>query len=228
MVDLYGRKDKSIPQKVTLLILEVLVLGISYWILFSGGYLRIFSSPGPIHGNELRHLILFIFNLIVYLRLCITVLYLIKRHIPWEETFSIAFAFALYYIGFVLLGYRTELSIDLIDFIAIGLFLIGSFLNTGAELSRDKWKKDPENSGRLYTIGLFRYSMHINYFGDLLWVTAYAIITRNWYSVFIPVMLFFFFAFFNIPKLDNYLASKYEQQFDEYRRKTKKLIPFIY
>lgn len=228
MVDLYGRKDKSIPQKVTLLILEVLILVTSYWILFSGGFLKIFPSATSIHENEIRHLILFGFNLIVFLRLCITVLYLIKRHIPWEETFSIAFAFAIYYIGFSILGYKSQLSIDFIDIFALGLFLFGSYLNTGAELSREKWKKDSENSGRLYTTGLFRYSMHINYFGDLLWVTAYAILTRNWYSIFIPLMLFFFFVFVNIPKLDNYLASKYGKQFEEYRSKTKRLIPFIY
>ena len=137
-MDLYNKKDKSVPQKVIILFLELLILGVSYWILFSGGYLKIFPSSGPIHGNEIRHLILFVFNIIVFLRMCITILYLIKRHIPWEETFSIPFAFAIYYIGFSLLGYKSQLSIDFIDIIAFALFLIGSYLNTGAEISRER------------------------------------------------------------------------------------------
>jgi protein-S-isoprenylcysteine O-methyltransferase Ste14 len=228
MVDLYSRKDHSIPQKVTILIFELFIIGLSYWILFSGGYHKLFPKSSTIDGDEIRHLILFVFHLIVFLRICITIFYLIKRHIPWEETFSIAFAFAIYYVGFSILGYKTPLSIDFIDILAFVLFLMGSYLNTGAELARDRWKKKSENRGRLYTRGLFKYSMHINYFGDLLWVVAYAIITRNWYSFLIPVMLFFFFVFFNIPKLDNYLAAKYGKQFDDYRSKTKKLIPFIY
>jgi len=228
MVDLYSSKDKSVLQKSIILILELLIIGVSYWILFSEGYHKIFPKSSPIDGNEIRHLIIFVFHLVVFLRICITILYLIKRHIPWEETISITFAFAIYYIGFSLLGYKTQLNIDFIDIVAIALFLIGSYLNTGAELARDRWKKNPENRGRLYTRGLFKYSMHINYFGDLLWVTAYAIITRNWYSVSIPIMLFLFFAFYNIPLLDSYLATKYGRQFEKYRRKTNRLIPFIY
>lgn len=94
-------------------------------------------------------------------------------------------------------------------------------LNTGSELMRDNWKKNPENKGKLYTTGLFKYAMHINFFGDLLWVTAYAIVTRNGYSLLIPAFLFCLFAFYNIPKLDRYLAAKYGKAFDEYRKKLK-------
>jgi hypothetical protein len=227
-MDLYNKKDRSIPQKTVLIILETLILGISYWILFSGGYHKILSSSNNSIGNNTRHLLLFIFNVVVFLRILITIFYLIKRHIPWEEAFSIPFAFAVYYVGFALLGYKSQMRIDLVDFIAIGLFLFGSYLNTGSELARDEWKKNPENKGQLYTIGLFKYSMHINYFGDILWVTAYAILTRNWYSVWIPLFLFCFFAFYNIPKLDKYLSSKYGQQFDTYKKSTRKFVPFIY
>ena len=70
--------------------------------------------------------------------------------------------------------------------------------------------------------------MHINYFGDLLWVTGYAILTRNWYSVIVVLLLFCFFVFYNIPQLDRHLASKYGEDFREYSAKTKKLIPFVY
>lgn len=147
---------------------------------------------------------------------------------PWEEAFSILFAFGLYYIGFAVLGFKSGQKIGPTEIIGILVFLLGSFLNTGSELARDSWKKRPENKGRLYTSSLFRYSMHINYFGDLLWLSGYAIVTRNWYSVIIPALLFCFFAFYNIPKLDTYLESKYGDQFDDYRRKTKKFIPFIY
>lgn len=227
-MDLYNEKGKSIPQKIIMTVLEIVILVISYWILFSDGYNRIFSSSDQISGNYTRHLILFIFNIIVFLRIKITLFYLIKRNIPWEEAFSIPFAFAMYYIGFALFGYKNQNNIGLIDIIAIMTFIIGSYLNTGSEIARDRWKKNPENKGKLYTTGLFKYSMHINYFGDILWVTGYAILTRNWYSISILIILFCFFAFYNIPKLDRYLSSKYREQFDEYNKKTKKFIPFIY
>jgi len=227
-MDLYSKKDKSTAQKIVLIVLEIVILWVSYWILFDGGYQQMFSSSAPRHGNDLRQIILFAFNLIVFFRICITIFYLLHRHMPWQEAFSIPFAFAIYYVGFALLGYKTERPFDFIDAIAGVLFITGSYLNTGSELMRNKWKKAPENKRKLYTTGLFKYSMHINYFGDILWVTAYAILTRNWYSCFIPAFIFSFFAFYNAPKLDKYLASKYGKQFDEYRKRTKKLIPFIY
>jgi steroid 5-alpha reductase family enzyme len=154
--------------------------------------------------------------------------FLLKRKIPWEESVSVPFAFALYYVGYALFVLPVEKPIDWIDFSAIILFFIGSILNTGGEILRARWKKDPASKGRLYTKGFFRYSMHINYFGDFLWVCAYAIITRNWYSISIPIFLFCFFVFYNIPKLDKYLNQKYGKSFEDYSKHTKRFIPFIY
>jgi len=223
---MYGQKDKSIPQKTVMKLFELIILAVSFWILFGNGYAEITGDRGT-SGIFSRRVLLFFFNCIVFIRMTFTMFYLVKRRIPWEEAFSIPFAFALYYIGFAMLGYTCKTELSFIDDIAIALFLSGSYLNTGSELARDKWKKDPANKGKLYTEGLFGYSMHINYFGDLLWVIAYAIVTCNIYSVFIPVFLFSFFAFYNIPKLDKYLAGRYGKQFEDYSKRTKKFIPFI-
>mgnify|MGYP001597168018 CR=1 FL=1 len=65
------------------------------------------------------------------------------------------------------------------------------------------------------------------YFGDLLWVSGYAVLTRNWYAALIPAFLFCFFAFYNIPKLEAYLRHKYPG-FSDYAKRTKRLIPFIF
>ncbi len=155
-------------------------------------------------------------------------LYLLKRKMPWEESLSVSFAFALYYIGFSLLVLPTEKHLNAVDGMGISLFLIGSFINTFSELQRHFWKKQLENKGKLYTQGLFQYAMHINYFGDVCWVTAFAVFTRNLYAGIIPLVLICFFVFYNIPKLDRYLASKYEDDFEIYSHKTKKIIPFLY
>ncbi|MGH2565818.1 MAG: DUF1295 domain-containing protein, partial [Ginsengibacter sp.] len=158
----------------------------------------------------------------------ITLLVFIKRKIPWTEAFNIPIAFALYYIGFALLGYKNNSDFGVWDISGIILFIGGSCINTFSELLRYYWKKNPGNKGYLYTKGLFKYSMHINYFGDLLWVSGYALMTGNIYSIFIIIFLFSFFAFYNIPMLDKHLASRYDEEFKNYKRETKKLIPFIY
>ncbi len=223
---MYGETSASIPQKSTLLLLETLIILISWFLLFGGGFEKLGIMKEP--GDLWRRWLILGFNLFVFLRMLITMLYLVKRKMPWEEAFSIPFAFALYYIGFSWLVFETKHPFDFFDAFGILLFLFGSYLNTGSELMRDKWKKKPENKGRIYSKGLFAFSMHINYFGDLLWVIGYAVITRNWYSVLIVVFLFAFFVFFNIPKLDAYLELKYKDDFIEYKKHTKKFIPYIF
>ena len=229
-MELYGQKSRSIPQKVIIHLLEMLFLLLSYWILFlhGGNFIREQFNITNAENAIDRRTIIFLFNIIIFLRLAFMMFYLLKRKIPWEESISVPFAFALYYIGFTLFVLPVNESIDWLDYIAILIFVDGCFLNTAGEILRDIWKRNPENKGKLYTKGLFRYSMHINYFGDMLWVTAYALITKNWYSVSIPVFLFCFFAFYNIPKLDKYLKEKYGEDFEDYARHTKKFIPFIY
>lgn len=227
-MDIYSKKMKSIPQKILVVILEIIIIAVSYWILFDNGYNILFQRHESVIGNKVRHLVLFLFNIIVFLRLCITFFYLMKRRLSWGEAISLAFAFALYYIGFALLGYKSALPFGYIDVLGIVIFITGSFLNTFSELMRNQWKKYPEHKGHLYTGGLFKYSMHINFFGDLLWVSGFAMVTRNWYAALIPLFLFGGFIFANIPKLDAYLEKKYGGEFDEYNRKTKKFIPFIY
>lgn len=229
-MDLYGTENKSIPQKVILHLAEILCLGISFWILFRGGgnwcqeHLKI-TNAGE---NVNRRMVILAFNVIVFLRLAYMMIFLLKRRMPWEETISVAFAFVLYYIGFSLFVLPATESLGTFDYIAVFLFIAGCLLNSGGEILRQQWKKKPENSGKIYTGGFFKYSRHINYFGDLLWVTAYAMITKNLYAFIIPLFLFCFFAFYNAPKLDEYLRGKYGEQYDEYARGTKMLIPFIW
>jgi protein-S-isoprenylcysteine O-methyltransferase Ste14 len=229
-MELYGIRSRSIPQKVIIHVLEAIFLLFSYWILFlrGGNYIQDFTGIHNAANAIDRRLIIFLFNIIIFIRLAFMMFYLLKRKIPWEESISVPFAFALYYIGFTLFVLPVNQPINWIDYVAIWIFVEGCFINTASELLRDIWKRKPENKGRIYTHGFFKYSMHINYFGDLLWVIAYALITRNCYSIAIPVFLFSFFIFFNIPKLDKYLKEKYGKDFDDYASRTKKFIPFIY
>lgn len=229
-MDLYGKKSKSIPQKIVIHLIEILLLWLSYWILFQSGGTWIENHLGVNNasGNIDRRIIIFAFNIIIFIRLAYMMIFLLKRRIPWEESVSVPLAFALYFIGFPLFVLPISRSVDGLDFLAVGVFIIGCVLNTRGEILRNNWKGKSENKGKLYTRGLFKYSRHINYFGDLLWVIAYALVTKNIWSATIPVFLFCFFAFYNAPKLDKYLSGKYGKDYEEYAKKTKMLIPFIY
>jgi protein-S-isoprenylcysteine O-methyltransferase Ste14 len=226
---IYAHQGRSIPQKTSLVGSQTLLLAVTGWLLLGGGLATLNRWFGwhLATGNETRRILLFAFAAVVWGRILFTQLYLLKRSIGWEEAASIPLAFMLYYLGFSLLGGTRTTPIDGLDGLAVALFVGGSFLNTYAEILRDLWRKRPENRGRLYTGGLFRYARHINYFGDLVWVSGYALLTRNPWSALIPALLFVFFYFYNAPQLDRHLRQKYPKAFAEYERTTKSIIPFV-
>ena len=229
-MDLYVDKEKSIPQKTTIIVLELLLLWLSYWILFQNGDYKILYRLRieNICASIDRRKIIFAFSIIVFIRIGFMMSVLLKRKIPWDESISISMAFGLYYVGFALFALTSPQQIDVIDYLGILIFVGGSFINTGSEIQRHLWKKKPDNRRKIYTHGLFKYSIHINYFGDLLWVIGYTVITRNIFALAIPIFLFLFFTYYNIPKLDQYLGRRYGKQFYDYAAVTKRFIPFIY
>ena len=89
-------------------------------------------------------------------------------------------------------------------------------------------KLKEQNKGRLYTEGLFGLAMHINYFGDIVLFSGLAMVTHRLSMLIIPLIMTMNFIFNIIPSLDKYLEKKYKDEFRDYSRKTKKLIPMIY
>lgn len=173
-------------------------------------------------------MLIFGFAVITVLRFVLTLFVLLKRKIHNAELISVPIAFACYYIGFALFAQTRAAGFGMLDIIAIAVFALGCVLNTGSEMQRYRWKKNPENKGHLYTEGLFKHSMHINFLGDILWVSAFAIATQNLWALSVPLVLIGFFVFDAIPNLDAYLSKRYSDEFPAYAAKTKKLLPWVY
>lgn len=119
-------------------------------------------------------------------------------------------------------------ALGAVGVVGAALFVVGSCVNSHAEYVRHLWKQRPENHGRLYTGGLFRYSRHPNYFGDLLSFSGLCLISGAWVTAVIPVMMLTGFVLVNVPALDSHLHEKYGVAFDECANRTRKLIPFVY
>lgn len=226
----YERYSPSLAPKTVLTAIELGILSLSAWILLGDGGLMITGWQGwPVPQTiPVRRLVILSFSVIVFARMLITMFYLMRRALSWAEAFIIPFAFALYYLGFAILVLPADVPLGWPDHVAIGLFVFGSYLNTGSELQRRAFKRDPANQGQLYTRGLFSWSMHINFFGDIVWITAYALVTYNPWSALIVIFAIAMFAFVNVPQLDAHLAKHYGDQFKAYAARTKKLIPLVW
>lgn len=76
--------------------------------------------------------------------------------------------------------------------------------------------------------GLFRYTRHPNYFGDLLSFSKLCLISGAWVTAVVPLIMLAGFVFVNVPMLDYHLRGHYGAAFDECASRTRKLIPFLY
>jgi len=152
----------------------------------------------------------------------------LKRRLTWQEAITVTVLMTPIIFLFLYIGGNQAQSIGIPDIFGLALFIGGSFINTYSEYKRYRWKQKPENKRRLYTEGLFRHSIHINYFGDIVLFTGFAILTHSIFMILIPLLMTLNFVFIYIPSMDDYLASKYGKAFREYARNTRKLIPMVY
>jgi len=181
-----------------------------------------------VEGNIYRQTVMFGCCFLYFIRFNIALFVFIQRRISWLEGGLVTVLFFMMFYFFGISAGSHPTSIGSLDIMGIFLFLFGSCINTLADYQRFSWKKQKENKGRLYTVGLFRYSMHINYFGDSLAYLGLALITHTIGCLAIAIGMVLYFMAFEIPRLDDHLHKKYNYEFTKYSKGTKKFIPFIY
>ncbi len=204
--------------------------------IYVSGYLMFTSAdnilplfkPYKVNGDPVRNILILSCMSIYFLRFLFTLFVFFQRKLYWGEAFLIANIMPLI---FPYIAYKSgdyTITIGWMELIGIILFLTGSFLNTASEYFRFSWKQKKENAGHLYTGGLFRYTRHTNYFGDIVLFSGLAMVTHSFSMLVIPLIMAVIFVFNIIPSLDKYLEKKYKDEFRDYAMKTKKFIPLIY
>jgi steroid 5-alpha reductase family enzyme len=199
-----------------------------YLMFFEESEMATLLKAYKINGNFVRNILVISCLCIYFLRLLITLFVFFQRKMYWIEAIVIAniMPWILPYIAYI--GGRSSKPIGIIEVFGILLFLIGSYLNTVSEFLRYFWKKKDENIGHIYTGGLFKYAIHINYFGDIVLFTGLAAIAHQVELLIIPVSMGLIFTLILIPLKENHLKRKYGKEFYEYAANTKKFIPIIY
>jgi protein-S-isoprenylcysteine O-methyltransferase Ste14 len=217
-----GEKAPSMGPKAAITAWYLLCAAGAVWLTFSAAVeLGRTGSPG-------RQVALLVCVAIYVARAAHTLFVFVQRKIPWWEAAWGAGLIGCVLFFFLLEGLRTSQPIGPVDLVGMLLYAAGSYLGTASEHARHVWKARPENQGRLYTEGLFRYSRHINYFGDLLVFGGCALLTRQWWTGIVPLAMGLNFALVIIPAHDAYLAARYGSDFDQYARRTSRLIPLLY
>ncbi len=227
---MYELGGAAIAQRVTLAVMVGLWVALGWWLLLGGGLETAHGWFGWIRGsgNGGRQICLATAFSIYYVRILFTEFVFLKRGVSWSEVFTIAPWSLFIFLLLGIAGGTNPDALGAVGFVGMSLFLLGSWMNSSAEHARHVWKQRRENRGKLYTQGLFRYSRHPNYLGDLLSFSGMCLISGAWVTAVIPAIMLAGFVFVNIPVLDSHLHDHYGAAFDEYARQTRKLVPFIY
>ncbi|MGB5741896.1 MAG: DUF1295 domain-containing protein [Sedimenticolaceae bacterium] len=117
------------------------------------------------------------------------------------------FAFKSLYLVFALQGViawivalpllaaiHSTAPLNLIDYLGVGLWMIGMVFEAVGDWQLARFKADPANRGQVLDTGLWRFTRHPNYFGNAcIWWGLFllAVAAGGWWSLISPVLMTF-------------------------------------
>jgi steroid 5-alpha reductase family enzyme len=116
----------------------------------------------------------------------------------------------------------------------IVVWLIGISVEIAADSQKSKFKSDPANKGKFIYAGLWAWSRHPNYFGEIVLWTGIAIIAVpvlqgwQWATLISPVFVaFLLIKVSGVPLLEAKADERWggQDDYEEYKRKTSVLFP---
>jgi len=115
------------------------------------------------------------------------------------------------------------------SFVAVLVWLIGFIFETLSDYQLTQFKKNPANRGKLIRTGLWGWSRHPNYFGEILqWWALFLLalpLNGGLYTILGPLMITFFLVKASgIPLLEKNMGSR--DGFEDYKKTTSLLIPW--
>ena len=115
-----------------------------------------------------------------------------------------------------------------LDALGLAVWIIGFFFEAVGDFQLAQFKKDPANRGKIIQQGLWRYSRHPNYFGEVtLWWGIYLMALSapgGWVTIIGPLTItFLILKVSGIPLLEKKYADN--AAFQEYARRTSVFFP---
>ena len=122
-------------------------------------------------------------------------------------------------------------KITILDYVGVVVWLVGFIFESVGDYQLTQFIKNPENKGKVLQTGLWRFTRHPNYFGEVtmwwgIWIIALSA-PFAWLTVLGPVTITFLILFVSgIPLLEN--RKKGNPEFEEYKKHTSVFFPLPY
>jgi len=116
-----------------------------------------------------------------------------------------------------------------LDAVAGAVTVAAVAIETAADRQLRRFARDPAHRGRVIDRGLWRYSRHPNYLGEIgfwwgLWLFALAAAPGWWWTVVGPVAMVLLFAFVSVPMMDRRSLAR-RPAYAEHLSRTPALLP---
>lgn len=116
------------------------------------------------------------------------------------------------------------------NIIGLSIMLFATLIELIADNNMHKFKKTRKDKSEIINVGLWKYSRHPNYLGEIMfWYgVAFVFILNNlsmWYVIIGAILNTLLFIFISIPLAENHM-EEYKYGFKEYKKHTRMLIPF--
>jgi protein-S-isoprenylcysteine O-methyltransferase Ste14 len=148
----------------------------------------------------------------------------------WHKPTSLWFglvswaALCLYWIAPWLLTSRGVQAPPWLMALCISLYAGGVFLHFASDMQ--KYISLRLRPGQLFTDGLWSKVRNPNYLGELLIYLGFGLLAMHWLSIAVLLLWIFGFWIPNMLRKDRVLAQL--EGFDEYKRRSKRFIPFVF
>jgi len=152
----------------------------------------------------------------------------------WYSFFSVFLlqGVLMWLISVPLLGaqFYHDTKLGILDYIGVILWLIGIVFEAGGDFQLARFKADPSNKGKVLNTGLWHYTRHPNYFGDVAVWFGYGFICLSAGS-YIPVlgtvlMTALIIKVSGVALLEKTLKES-KPEYQEYVKRTSSFIPWF-
>jgi len=142
--------------------------------------------------------------------------------------------FTTFAAGLAAITSMRSLPVDAVVAVGAGLWLLGFVIEVVADRQKRSFRKDPANRDRFIASGLWRYSRHPNYFGEILLWSGIAVAAwpalSGWQYVTLVSPLFVYWLLTRvsgIPMLEARARRRWgeDASYQAYLRETPRLIP---
>jgi steroid 5-alpha reductase family enzyme len=123
--------------------------------------------------------------------------------------------------------------LGIVGAIGLAIWLAGFLIETVADLQKTRFKNDPDNKGKFISTGLWAWSRHPNYFGEIVLWVGMAIVAIpvlqgwQWATLISPVFVYFLLTKVSgVPMLEDKADERWggQDDYEEYKRRTPVLI----